>query len=147
MEDEPHETKDCEINKDASHGEEHTRISELFPRLHHPPSLSGHSISLWQVILQRPILMEDNTKVMQFIQRLPLPCRCLESLLDSEIAADTPSVKAQQGTSETSVALLDLESMQVRIFLVFPACIRDSALVGSETCSSSSVRRSLQTCC
>jgi hypothetical protein len=41
--------------------------------------------------------------------------RCLESLLDSEISTDTPAVKAPVGTAATtSVALLDLESMQVR---------------------------------
>jgi len=42
-----------------------------------------------------------------------MPCRCLESLLDSEISTDTPVVKEQQGTSGTTVAMLDLESMQV----------------------------------
>jgi len=47
-------------------------------------------------------------------ERLALHRRCLESLLDFEAATDTPAVKAPVGTAATtSVALIDLESMQV----------------------------------
>lgn len=98
-------TKEIAIEGETARKEEHNRISELFPR--HGSGCSRPSPAILQITDFGQACHKES---------LALQFRCLESLLDSEAVTDALALKAPLGTAATaSVALLDLESMQVRI--------------------------------
>ena len=123
MKEEALETREQSMSEESTHEEGHTRVSELFPRsLVTTPLLNlqvlhgRHFMKCTFLTSQQAMRSIQSSSCIQLCSSKG-PCRCLESLLDSEVAADTPAIGAKQGTAGNPVAMLDLESMQASFFV------------------------------